>query len=125
MQQRCCQGDGLGEHTRDARWRDLQRRRGRLTRRVLEFAVFIIVVPFLSNATSKDQNRAKIRSALKAYNDVGYTSVADLAMDEAQWSILHSTKAELTLRVAAFWLVNPSEDEARVLAQVDKAIEMR
>ncbi|KAK5999480.1 hypothetical protein QM012_005481 [Aureobasidium pullulans] len=99
--------------------------KGNPTGHILEAAVFTVVVPFLSHAATREQNEAALRSALTAYNHAGYTSVADLAMDEAQWNLLVSNKAELTLRVAAFWLVNPSEDENQVLAQVDKAIEMR
>lgn len=94
------------------------------TGHILEAAVFTVVVPFLSQAATRQQNETALRSALRAYNDAGYTSVADLAMDEAQWELLVSMQAGLTLRVAAFWLVNPSENEEQVLAQVDRAIEM-
>lgn len=98
---------------------------GTPTGHILEAAVFTVVVPFLGQAASRGQNQAAIRSALKAYNDAGYTTVADLAMDEAQWDLLISMKDELSLRVAAFWLVNPSTDHDNVMAQVDKAIGMR
>lgn len=96
------------------------------TGHILEAAVFTVVVPFLSSqAASRDQNKAAIRSALRAYNDAGYTTVAELAMDQAQWDLLVSMQADLTVRVAAFWLISPSDNQDHVLAQVDKAIAMR
>lgn len=46
-------------------------------------------------------------------------------MDEAQWNPLVSLKPNKATRVAAFWLVSPFENQDQVLAQVNKAIEMR
>lgn len=92
---------------------------------IAELPVMTIVIPFLAQAASNEENTMNVRLALRAYNDAGYTSVAELAMDEGQWQVLLGMREELTLQIAAYWLISPSETEAKVLNQVDKAIEMK
>lgn len=92
---------------------------------IAELPVMTIVIPFLAQAAGNEENTTNVRLALRAYNDAGYTSVAELVMDEGQWQVLLGMREELTLRIAAYWLISPSKTEAETLNQVDKAIEMK
>lgn len=98
---------------------------GKPTGLIAELPVMTLIMPFLAQAATLEENMEKIRSAVRKYNDAGYTSVAELAMDEDQWNVLLAMREELTLRVAAYWLISPSECESEALSRVDKAINMQ
>jgi predicted amidohydrolase YtcJ len=76
-------------------------------------------------ATMKDKVDC-LRTGIKAYNAAGYTGVVEMAMDENAWQALQELRAQEqpTIRIAAHWLIQPSEDEVNLVAQVDRAIEL-
>ncbi|WQF82988.1 Putative metal-dependent hydrolase, composite domain superfamily, amidohydrolase 3 [Colletotrichum destructivum] len=91
-----------------------------------EAAVLSIVWPFLSEAMSRGEKLSCLRSAIREYNKAGYTAVVDMAMDETYWGLLLELKnaGELTLRVAAHFLVMPGKTDEENLAQVERVVRL-
>lgn len=91
-----------------------------------ESAVVTIVWPRLIGALSTEEKKAALRKAMRVYNESGYTSVVDMAMDEENWNLLRDLRddGELSLRIAAHWLIVPSDSAEAEAAQVDRAIEL-
>jgi predicted amidohydrolase YtcJ len=71
-----------------------------------------------------------IEAAVKAYHEAGYTGMVDMAMDEGGWDALLAARRKreeeggLQMRIAAYWLVKPCEEEREMLKQVERAIEL-
>ncbi|KXJ88428.1 amidohydrolase [Microdochium bolleyi] len=93
---------------------------GRATGLLEEAAVLGIVWPFLGNILSRNQKLDCIRSAASEHNKLGYTAVIDMAMDEAYWELLKDLHAEgeLSVRVAAHFLVMPDGDHDELRSRV-------
>ncbi|KZL83907.1 amidohydrolase family protein [Colletotrichum incanum] len=91
-----------------------------------EAAVISIVWPFLGNAISRKEKLSCLRSAIQEYNKAGYTAVVDMAMDETYWDLLLELKSagDLTLRVAAHFLVMPEKSDKENQAQVERVIQL-
>lgn len=92
-----------------------------------EAACICFVWPHLANVTTKEEKMAQIRGAVQAYNEAGYTGAIELATDEEIWSLLTELNARegpLSLRLAAHWLLKPSETTEENIKQVDRAIEL-
>ncbi|GJC97366.1 amidohydrolase [Colletotrichum higginsianum] len=91
-----------------------------------EAAVLGIVWPFLGDAMSSEEKLSCLRSAIGEYNKAGYTAVVDMAMDETYWGLLLELKSagELTLRVAAHFLVMPAKTDEENLAQVERVVRL-
>lgn len=89
-----------------------------------EAAVFSMVWPHLARVASREDKLKALRAAIAEYTAHGYTGLVDMAMDENAWDALLELRQreKLPIRIAAHWLVVPSEDEAANLAQVDRAI---
>ncbi|GKT62539.1 amidohydrolase [Colletotrichum tofieldiae] len=91
-----------------------------------EAAVISIVWPFLGNAMSRKEKLSCLRSAVQEYNKAGYTAVVDMAMDETYWDLLLELQSaeELTLRVAAHFLVMPEKSDEENRAQVERVAQL-
>lgn len=91
-----------------------------------ETAAVTIVWPHFLKQSSTDEKLEYIRSAIRAYNEAGYTGVIEMAMDGGIWNALKSLrdKEHLPIRLAAHWLVLPSSTDEENLAQVEQAIEL-
>lgn len=92
-----------------------------------ESAAITIVWPFLGRTSTTEQKLVFLERAFQAYVSAGYTSVAELAMDEPLWELLslyESRKGPLPIRITAYWFILPQESESEVLKQVDRAIEL-
>jgi predicted amidohydrolase YtcJ len=92
-----------------------------------EAAILTIVWPFLSRVASMEVKMDCIKAALQTYSIAGYTGLIDMAMDEDAWEALVALSkrdTNLHMRLAVYWLIIPSHDEAGNLAQVDRAIEL-
>ncbi|EON95826.1 putative amidohydrolase family protein [Phaeoacremonium minimum UCRPA7] len=92
-----------------------------------EAGVFTIVWPHIARVASLEERAAAIRSAVEAYNTVGYTGLIDMAMDEDIWEALQkliSDDPNIPMRFAAYWLIKPSATEAEHLKQVERAAEL-
>jgi predicted amidohydrolase YtcJ len=91
-----------------------------------EAAALRIVWPYYAKVTSKEENLQYIREAIKAYNAAGYTGIIELATDEEIWSLVKQLRQEenVTIRMAAHYLITPSKTTEENLAQVDRAISL-
>ncbi|PLB55765.1 putative metal-dependent hydrolase [Aspergillus steynii IBT 23096] len=102
-----------------------------------EAAAVDIVWPHVAKVASRDEKVGFVRGAVEAYNRAGYTGAVEMATDENLWETVlayvqeeeerkkGAGKGGMTLRLASHWIILPHADEARVLAQVDRAIELR
>lgn len=80
-------------------------------------------------AAATDAERdADIERAISTYLEAGVVGVVDMAFDEYGLAALQRAAerrgGRLPLRVASHWLINNTGDDARNLAQVDRAIEV-
>lgn len=93
---------------------------------IAEAAVFTMVVPYLVSVMTREEKLNCILTAIKEYHASGYTGVVEMAMDADVWELLeHLHKnGQLNLRVAAHWLINPLNNDAQNLAQVQEVIDL-
>lgn len=95
-----------------------------------EAAAVNIVWPHVAKVASREEKIAFVRNAVTAYNAAGYTGVVEMATDENLWETVlafqeeEKTRQGMTLRMASHWIILPHAEEDRVLAQVDRAIEL-
>lgn len=92
-----------------------------------ESAVFEYIWPFTARVASVKDRKESIKAAIKAFNSAGYTGMVDMAMDELIWEPLIALRNEEGLggmRVAAYWLMKPSDSLEDVMLQIDRAIEL-
>lgn len=100
---------------------------GNPTGLISEAAVLTLVWPHLSRVASMEAKMNCLKAALQTYTVAGYTGLTDMAMDEDAWEALLELSRrdkDLHMRLAVYWLIRPSHDEAANLAQVDRAIEL-
>ncbi|EXJ75421.1 uncharacterized protein A1O5_02117 [Cladophialophora psammophila CBS 110553] len=100
--------------------------RGSATGLLSEAAAITIVWPHLAKVASMEEKLSAIRQAIKTYNASGYTGIVEMATDENAWEALLElmSKEELSIRVAAHWLIYPSKTDAENFRQVDRAIDL-
>lgn len=87
-----------------------------------EAAVLKLVWPLLLRATSFGQKIEYLRTVIRAYTAAGYTGPIDMVMDTTLWEPLqhlHDTEP-LPFRIAAHWIIMPSQYEKDLLAQLQK-----
>lgn len=94
---------------------------------LLEEAVIISKVwPHLAQVAPMEEKVTSLLAATKAYTAAGYTGCVDMAMDENSWEALLEIRrrdpSQLPLRISAYWIIMPKEDEKDNLAQVERAI---
>ncbi|ETN41042.1 uncharacterized protein HMPREF1541_02976 [Cyphellophora europaea CBS 101466] len=98
---------------------------GQPTGLMSEAAAINIVWPHMNKITPYEEKLDQVHAAIKSYSSTGYTGLVELATDDEIWSLmmkLHEEKAPI--RMAAHWLVAPSENLDDSLAQVDRAVEL-
>ncbi|CZT44625.1 probable metal-dependent hydrolase with the TIM-barrel fold [Rhynchosporium secalis] len=101
---------------------------GRATGLLDEAAAVTIVWPHLASIAPMDQKLDAVREAFKAYNAAGYTGMVEMAMDENALEVLLELlkrDGNFPLRLAAHWIIAPSETEEENLQQVNRAVELR
>ncbi len=92
-----------------------------------EGAMMAIVWPYQAASSSKEERIEAIRAAIRSYNSAGYTGVVELAMDEEAWDALvtlYTIEPDIALRIAAYWLIKPTENSEANSKQVQRAIEL-
>ncbi|KAH8901065.1 amidohydrolase 3 [Thozetella sp. PMI_491] len=91
-----------------------------------EAANITYVWPYLAANATVEERKDAIRAAVRQYHESGYTGLIDMAMDQGAWDALQALRedGEIPMRIAAYWLVKPSETPEGNLEQVDKAVEM-
>lgn len=100
--------------------------KGRATGLLSEAAAVTIVWPHLARVASMEEKATSIREAIRTYNAAGYTGLVEMAMDENSWEALlqFRSQEDLTIQIAAHWLIAPSKTTEENLRQVDRAIEL-
>ncbi|KAL1880277.1 hypothetical protein Plec18167_003680 [Paecilomyces lecythidis] len=91
-----------------------------------EAAAVNIVWPHVAKVASTEEKLNYIRAAVKAYNSAGYTGIVEMATDENTWSnmLLLREQEDVSIRMAAHWIITPSKTDKENLKQVDRAIEL-
>ncbi|EEY16594.1 amidohydrolase family protein [Verticillium alfalfae VaMs.102] len=92
-----------------------------------EGAVLSIVWPHQAKVSPMAERQEAILAAVETYNASGYTGLVEMAMDEPAWDALvalRAAKPDLPMRIAAYWLIKPSDDAEARHAQVRRAIEL-
>ncbi|OJK00764.1 hypothetical protein ASPACDRAFT_1887521 [Aspergillus aculeatus ATCC 16872] len=89
-----------------------------------EAAAVTYVWPHVARVSTPEEKLAYIRHAVRAYNAAGYTGMIEMATDENLWTTMQQLRARepVSIRLAAHWIITPSQDETVVLRQVDRAI---
>jgi predicted amidohydrolase YtcJ len=97
---------------------------GKATGLLSEAATVTLVWPHLAKVASTDEKLNSVRQAVRTYSAAGYTGMIDMAMDENAWEALKELKSkeELAIRIAAYWIITPSNTDDENMAQVDRAI---
>ena len=92
-----------------------------------EAAAVGLVWPHIARVTPLEDRIEALREAGRVYTHAGYTGMVEMAMDENAWAGLQllRSRESLPFRIAAHWLISPSDDENITLKQVDRAIELR
>lgn len=90
-----------------------------------------IAWPHVARVASVAERVRYVRDAVNAYNHAGYTGITEMAMDETIWEAVRVWREtatangdEVSIRLAAYWLIKPCKTDAENLAQVDRAIEL-
>lgn len=99
---------------------------GRPTGLFEEAVVFTLIWPWLSRISTLDERAGAIGRAIDTLSAGGYVGMIDMAMNDESWDallLLRARRPDLPARIAAYWLLRPSDD-ADVAAQVDRAIAM-
>ena len=92
-----------------------------------EAAAVSLVWPHIARLTPLEDRIEALRTAGRVYTKAGYTGMVEMAMDENAWAALQllQSRERLPFRIAAHWLISPSDDESATLKQVHRAIELR
>ncbi|KAM5349679.1 hypothetical protein ACJ41O_006184 [Fusarium nematophilum] len=92
-----------------------------------EGAFLSIVLPYQALMAAPAEREDAILAAIRNYNSSGITGLVEMAMDEYAWDSLVSLRAkqpDLSMRIAAYWLIKPSDDPGDCLKQVHRAVEL-
>ncbi|KAL0942696.1 amidohydrolase family protein [Colletotrichum truncatum] len=92
-----------------------------------EGAMMSVIWPFQASSAPKEERIQAIKAAIKEYNAAGYTSIVEMAMDEEAWDALVTLKKDqpdISIRVAAYWLIKPTADLEANSKQVRRALEL-
>ncbi|PVH77681.1 amidohydrolase 3 [Cadophora sp. DSE1049] len=101
---------------------------GRASGLLDEAAAVTIVWPHVASISPMDQKLDAIREAFKAYTTSGYTGMVEMAMDENALEVLQELRKRdggFPVRIAAHWIIAPSDTEEQNLRQVHRAIELQ
>lgn len=100
--------------------------RGAATGLVDETAMHHLVWPVLDGFVTDSDRDAALAAALAAYAESGVVGSTEMALGESDYAAMRRAdeRGGLTARIAAFWRVQPTGDEAANLAQVERAVEL-
>lgn len=99
---------------------------GHATGYVDETAMHQLVWPVLDGFVGDAERDRALATALAGYAETGVTGSTDMALGEGDYAALRRADdaGTLTTRIAGFWKISPSGDDARNLAQVVRAAEL-
>lgn len=94
---------------------------GKSTGHFEESVVFTMIWPWLSSISTLEERTAAVEQAIETYNSEGYVGITELGMNSEAWECLVALKKrrpDLPIRLASYWFLTPSEDEANLREQV-------
>lgn len=97
---------------------------GRPTGFFEEAVVFTLIWPWVSRISTLAERAAAIAQAVATYSAEGYVGMVDMAMNDDLWDslqLLRTERPDLPVRIAAYWLLRPSEDADDISRQVEYA----
>lgn len=92
-----------------------------------EGAMMSIIWPYQAMSSPKEERIQAMRAGIAEYNAAGYTGLVEMAMDEDAWDALvtlQQREPTLPMRIAAYWLIKPSENPEENSRQVRRAVEL-
>lgn len=93
-----------------------------------EAVVFTLIWPWVSRISTLPERAAAVERAVATYSAEGYVGMVDMAMNDDLWDALLLLRAQqpqdrpLPVRIAAYWLLRPTDDLDDLARQVDYAI---
>ncbi|KAL6895469.1 amidohydrolase 3 [Trichoderma longibrachiatum] len=99
---------------------------GRALGLLSEAACTLLVWPHLAQIASPEERVGAMRDAIQALHAVGCTGCVEMAMDDIAWDALQTLRAEmggqLSLHIAAHWLIRPAESTDGDSEELTRAI---
>ncbi|KAJ5763562.1 hypothetical protein N7533_002243 [Penicillium manginii] len=92
-----------------------------------EGAMMSIIWPYQAMSSPKEERIEAMRAGIAEYNAAGYTGLVEMAMDEDAWDALVTLRGReptLPMRIAAYWLIKPSDKPEENSRQVQRALEL-
>jgi predicted amidohydrolase YtcJ len=92
-----------------------------------EGAMMSIIWPYQAMSSPKEERIEAMRAGIAEYNAAGYTGLVEMAMDEDAWDALvtlRNREPTLPMRIAAYWLIKPSDKPEENSRQVQRALEL-
>ncbi|KAJ4397775.1 hypothetical protein N0V93_002012 [Gnomoniopsis smithogilvyi] len=92
-----------------------------------EAVVFTMIWPWIARISTPQERATAMGKAVDTYSAEGYVGMIDMAMNGDMWDsllLLKEQRPDLPIRIAAYWLLRPTEDKTDIAAQVNVAIEM-
>ncbi|KAJ6000483.1 hypothetical protein N7481_000892 [Penicillium waksmanii] len=92
-----------------------------------EGAMMSIIWPYQAMSSPKEERIEAMRAGIAEYNAAGYTGLVEMAMDEDAWDALvtlREREPNLPMRIAAYWLIKPSDKPKENSKQVQRALEL-
>lgn len=91
-----------------------------------EACVVGIVWPHIARVSPMDLKVDALKQGIDVYNAAGYTGLVEMAMDKDAWEALEVLRQrhDIPMRIAAHWIILPSDSEDKLIEQVNTAIAM-
>ncbi|TDZ27540.1 putative amidohydrolase YtcJ [Colletotrichum sidae] len=86
---------------------------------------------YMARTSTPEDTVSAIETAVTDYTHAGFTALIDMAMEEEGWTALQAYRQRegdagrrLPVRLAAYWLILPRDDDAENVRQVERAAEL-
>ncbi|OLN81848.1 putative amidohydrolase YtcJ 2 [Colletotrichum chlorophyti] len=86
---------------------------------------------YMARVSTAEDRVSAIKTAIDDYSGAGFTALVDMAMEEEGWTALQDFRKQeseagrkVPMRLAAYWLILPKDDDAENIKQVERAAEL-
>ncbi|KAK2044515.1 amidohydrolase [Colletotrichum somersetense] len=104
---------------------------GRPSGLLSEAASMQFIPLYMARVSTPEDRIAAIKTAVDDYSSAGFTGLVDMAMEEDGWSALQEYRRQekeagrrVPVRLAAYWLILPRDDDAENVKQVERVAEL-
>ncbi|EFQ25643.1 amidohydrolase [Colletotrichum graminicola M1.001] len=104
---------------------------GRPSGLLSEAASMKFIPLYMARVSTPEDRISAIKTAIDDYSSAGFTGLVDMAMEEDGWSALQEYREQekaagrrVPVRIAAYWLILPRDDDAENVKQVERAAEL-